>query len=114
LTELLEVVIPPVKSAISYATALHEIGHILGRHQQSAVTMARERWAWRWAQKNALVWKPAMERNRLASLARYRQRRESLSVCSGCGRRGHIFGTLDRKPMCWRRARKRLAGVPTC
>ena len=24
--------IPPIKSSISYAVALHEIGHVLGRH----------------------------------------------------------------------------------
>jgi hypothetical protein len=42
-----EVYIPTIRSAISYATALHEIGHVLGRHQRSPRVMVRERWAWR-------------------------------------------------------------------
>jgi hypothetical protein len=53
--------IPQIKSAISYATALHEIGHIRGRHQDSKSVMVRERWAWKWARANALFWTPAME-----------------------------------------------------
>lgn len=44
--EAWEVQFPPVKSDLSYATALHEIGHLLGRFQTSASTMVRERWAW--------------------------------------------------------------------
>src|SRR5215475_5426653 len=43
---LREVFIPPVRSTRTYATALHEIGHILGRHQLSEVVLVRERWAW--------------------------------------------------------------------
>ena len=31
--------------------------------------MARERWAWDWARKNALIWTDAMERHAAASLA---------------------------------------------
>ena len=30
---LREIEIPPIKDECSYATALHEAGHILGRHQ---------------------------------------------------------------------------------
>jgi hypothetical protein len=60
-SDLEEVSIPPIKSSASYATALHEIGHILGRHQKSNVLMVRERWAWQWARHNALVWTPDME-----------------------------------------------------
>jgi hypothetical protein len=67
--DIREISIAPVRSAISYGVALHEIGHILGRYQRSALTMTRERWAWRWAVENALVWTPAMERSRVASLA---------------------------------------------
>src|SRR5205823_5848330 len=52
----------PIKSSISYATALHEIGHIRGPHQLSRDSMVRERWAWHWAQANALVWTTRMER----------------------------------------------------
>jgi hypothetical protein len=57
-----EVQIQPIKSALSYATALHEIGHLLGRHRQSRRHMVRERDAWNWARKNAIQWTPAMER----------------------------------------------------
>jgi hypothetical protein len=58
-----EIEVPPIRSARSYATALHEIRHILGRHQVSNVILVRERWAWQWARRNALEWTPAMERH---------------------------------------------------
>jgi hypothetical protein len=77
--EFKEVQIPPIRSAISYATALHEIGHIKGRHQRSPDTLVRERWAWRWAKENALIWTPAMEKNCSVSLAWYEARRRRLS-----------------------------------
>ena len=67
-SEIEEICIPPIKSAISYATALHELGHILGRHQRSQHVMVRERWAWEWARRNALIWTPAMERHAEVSL----------------------------------------------
>jgi len=51
-----QVHIPRIKSAISYAIALHEIGHILGRHQNSRISAVRERWAWTWARQNAIEW----------------------------------------------------------
>jgi hypothetical protein len=54
--------IAPIKSAISYATALHEIGHFRERHQRSRDLMVVERWAWWWAKENALLWTPVMER----------------------------------------------------
>jgi hypothetical protein len=57
-----EILIPPIKSSRSYATALHEIGHILGRYQLSWVVLVRERWAWEWARRNALQWTPGMQR----------------------------------------------------
>src|SRR5262245_6671078 len=58
-----EIFISPIRSEISYATALHELGHIFGRHQHSRSEMVRERWAWKWARANALVWTPRMERD---------------------------------------------------
>ena len=67
--ELEQICIAPVRSPISYATALHEIGHILGRHQQSRDSMTRERWAWQWAKSNALLWTPVMERYAAKALA---------------------------------------------
>lgn len=66
--EIEEVQIAPIKSEISYCTALHELGHILGRHQQSRQLMVRERWAWKWARTNALAWTVRMEKNRGESL----------------------------------------------
>jgi hypothetical protein len=73
--ELWEIPIPPIKSAISYATALHEIGHILGRFQSSRSKMVREKWAWRWAEANALLWTTGMERDRLSCLEWYVSRK---------------------------------------
>jgi hypothetical protein len=67
--EFEEIKIAPIRSEISYGTALHEIGHIKGRHQRSRDSMVRERWAWHWAKENALVWTPLMEQNRRCSLA---------------------------------------------
>ena len=64
-----EIVITPIKSKISYAVALHEIGHVAGRHQHSKNAMVRERWAWRWARINALQWDHALERYAAACLA---------------------------------------------
>jgi antirestriction protein ArdC len=55
--------IPQIRSPISYSTALHEIGHILGKHQRRRDSMLRERAAWQWAKSNALMWTPAMERH---------------------------------------------------
>jgi hypothetical protein len=67
--EIEEVGISSIRSAISYATALHEIGHIKGRFQRSKSLMVRERWAWRWAEENALAWTARMERNRRECLS---------------------------------------------
>jgi hypothetical protein len=47
------ITVPRIRSAISYATALHEVGHFLGRHQRSRSRLVRERWAWVWARRNA-------------------------------------------------------------
>jgi hypothetical protein len=69
-----EITIAPVRSAISYATALHEIGHILGRHQRGRRVMIKEDWAWRWAKANALMWTPRMERHRREAMRWYSQR----------------------------------------
>ena len=59
--ECREIWIRPLKSPRAYATAMHEIGPILGRYQMKRSVMVRERWAWRWARRNALQWTPAME-----------------------------------------------------
>src|SRR5258707_928513 len=69
-----EIVIPAIKSPISYAVALHEIGHILGPHQHSKRQLVRERQAWQWARRNAVDWTPRMERQATASLRWYKKR----------------------------------------
>ena len=51
-----EVSIPEIKSPVSYASALHEIGHILARHGESRRCLVRERAAWQWAKAHALIW----------------------------------------------------------
>lgn len=66
----LEVVhIAPIKSTVSYATAMHEIGHILGRYQLSNHVLVRERWAWERARTNARCWTPPMERCAISLLS---------------------------------------------
>lgn len=69
-----EISVAPIRSALSYSVALHEIGHMLGRHQASSCVMTRERWAWKWARKHAIVWTSAMERYAAKSLAWYESR----------------------------------------
>jgi hypothetical protein len=66
---VLEIRLPRIRSVISYAVALHEIGHIRGRYQRSRNVMVRERWAWQWARENAPSWSPAMERVAAKSLS---------------------------------------------
>lgn len=47
--------IRPVKSEITYAIALHEIGHILGP-RQSGTRLDKEVGAWEWAVEHAVRW----------------------------------------------------------
>jgi hypothetical protein len=68
--EPLEIQLPAIRSALSYATALHEIGHVKGRYQAMRnTTTTCERWAWQWAREHALIWTDAMERSAATSLA---------------------------------------------
>lgn len=62
--------IRPVKSAITYAVALHELGHVLGQYQ-SQPRLYKEAGAWKWALENALVWTPPMQKTMLRSLGSY-------------------------------------------
>lgn len=68
---------PRIKSAVDYATAMHELGHIRGRNQRSRHQIVRERWAWEWARRNALMWTPRMERHAIKSLQWYERHRLS-------------------------------------
>lgn len=65
----LRVNIRPVKSAVTYAVALHEIGHILGA--QPKLRIDREVAAWKWAKKTALFWNGRMEEKMRLCLASY-------------------------------------------
>ena len=62
--------IRPVKSAITYVVALHELGHILGPWQ-SQPRLYKEAGAWKWATENALVWTPVMQKTMVKSLNSY-------------------------------------------
>ncbi len=61
--------IAPVRSAITYAVALHEIGHILGRSPTRRLD--REAAAWMWARQHAIQWTPAMDSKMKSCLDSY-------------------------------------------
>jgi hypothetical protein len=46
--------IPPVRSQVTYAVALHELGHLLGPGRSGA-RLEKEAAAWRWALANSIV-----------------------------------------------------------
>lgn len=52
--------IRPVKSDITYAVAMHELGHILSSGQRGT-RLDKEADAWMWAKAHALEWTPAMQ-----------------------------------------------------
>ena len=53
--------IRPTKNTGYYVSALHEIGHIVGKFQDRSL-LTRELWAWVYARRNALVWNDTAER----------------------------------------------------
>lgn len=53
--------IHPIKSDISYAVALHELGHVVCEHRPEQNRVWKELLAWRWAKANAAVWTNTME-----------------------------------------------------
>lgn len=77
--------ISTIKSDITYAVALHEIGHILGRYPKHRID--REVAAWEWAKANALVWTPAMQRTASRLLGGYVKwtRRHQTAIVPGPG-----------------------------
>src|SRR5262245_25812298 len=75
---------PPVRGDLSYATALHEIGHILGQHQNSQRKLVRERWAWIWARQNARTWTQRMERDAQRCLQWYAERVDDAGEAARC------------------------------
>lgn len=66
------IAIRQVKTAITYAVALHEIGHILGPRQTGKNTrLDKEVGAWEWAQQSAIEWTDVMDKQRSKSLRSY-------------------------------------------
>lgn len=59
-----------VCSPVTYAIALHEIGHILGPMQKEK-RLFMEAGAWLWARDNAPVWTDAMTRKMVKCLRSY-------------------------------------------
>jgi len=53
--------IRPTKNTGYYVSALHEIGHIVGKFQDRS-RLTAELWAWVWARQNAIVWTETAER----------------------------------------------------
>jgi hypothetical protein len=77
--------IPPVKTQVTYAVALHEIGHVLGKNAKRKLD--REALAWQWAKANAQIWTPRMDAKMQACLKSYadwflRKRRRGVNVGS--------------------------------
>jgi hypothetical protein len=72
--EIREIETPAIRGRLSYATALHEIGHIVGpyRNHHRYKTMMHEIGAWKWARRNALIWSPGMEKHVQECLQWYR------------------------------------------
>ena len=76
--EVVEVVLPVIRSPADYATCLHEIGHIRGRYQKAKYAeLTRERWAWAWVRDHALNWTSDMEQEAKAFLQWYVERARS-------------------------------------
>ena len=55
--------IPEVRSEVTYAKALHEIGHVVCGHvfDTNVNILTREGEAWEWARDNAIIWTPRMD-----------------------------------------------------
>jgi hypothetical protein len=70
LREVGEAHLPVIRRERDYATALHELGHLFGRYQRGK-TLTRERWAWAWARRTALIWTSEMEDEAAQRLAWY-------------------------------------------
>jgi hypothetical protein len=97
-----EIRLPRIRSSISYAIALHEIGHIRGKHQRSRDVRVRERWAWQWAWENALFWSPPMDRVGTASLCAveiHRARLQALQDGRSLNRQPDRVGELRTVPI---------------
>jgi len=64
--------IRPVKSAVTYAMALHELGHFgVGSISRKVGRLSEEGAAWRWAMSHALEWTDAMDAKMRKSITSY-------------------------------------------
>lgn len=61
--------IRPIKSEITYAIAMHELGHVLG--EQRGRRIDKEVQAWEWAEANALFWTTLMREKKRDCLQSY-------------------------------------------
>jgi len=61
--------IRPVKSPVTYAIALHELGHVLG--EQRGRRVDKEVQAWEWARAHALCWTRRMHETMRSCLQSY-------------------------------------------
>src|SRR5262249_46450245 len=71
------VMFPVVRSVITYAVAMHELGHVLGQQVNHPDDIVRERDAWEWARDNAVVWTAKMERLAAACMRRATEKWEA-------------------------------------
>ena len=62
--------IRPTKNTGYYVSALHEIGHIVGKFQDRS-QLTRELWAWVWARQNAIVWTETADRVMAGAMESY-------------------------------------------
>lgn len=62
----------PVKTAVTYAVALHEIGHVVGH--SSGLRIDKEAQAWEWAEMNAMEWTEPMIVKAARCIASYLRR----------------------------------------
>ena len=67
---LRKIKIRPIKSAVTYAIALHELGHVLGE-QRGRRRVEKEVQAWEWAEANALFWTKIMSEKKRKCLRSY-------------------------------------------
>lgn len=67
---LQKIKIRPIKSAVTYAIALHELGHVLGE-QRGRRRVEKEVQAWEWAEANALFWTKIMSEKKRKCLRTY-------------------------------------------
>lgn len=77
-----------VRSDVTYAESLHEIGHLLGPWQDSGIIVA-EAGAWLWAMRNALEWTPAMDRAMVRWLGSYVETQHEHPASDGVPAKGH-------------------------